>query len=57
MGVVLGWVGAGGLGDKFDSNLKWVQLPQAATYLWAMVALTVVIDRTARRLQLQRRRC
>jgi len=57
IGVVLGWVGAGGLGDKFDSNLKWVQLPQAATYLWAMVALTVVIDRTARRLQLQRRRC
>lgn len=57
MGVVLGWVGAGGLGDKFDSNLKWMELDQAATYLWAMVALTVVIDRTARWLQLRRRRC
>jgi len=57
IGVVLGWVGAGGLGDKFDSNLKWMELHQAATYLWAMVALTVVIDRTARWLQLRRRRC
>lgn len=57
IGVVLGWVGAGGLGDKFDSNLKWMELNQAATYLWAMVALTVVIDRSGRWLQLRRRRC
>ncbi len=57
MGIVLGMVGIGGLGAMFDSNLKFYELSRASTYLWAMVALTVVLDRSSRRLQLHRRRC
>lgn len=57
IGVVLGWVGAGGLGDKFDSNRQWMRLHDASTYLWAMILLTVLIDRTSRWLQLRRLRC
>ena len=57
MGIVLGMVGAGGLGAMFDTNLKFYELSRASTYLWAMVLLTVVLDRTSRRLQLHRRRC
>ncbi|GAB4142033.1 MAG: hypothetical protein Fur0037_09050 [Planctomycetota bacterium] len=56
-GVVLGWVGAGGLGDKFDSNRQWLHLHEASTYLWSMILLTVAIDRLSRRLQLRRIRC
>ncbi len=55
-GVVLGMVGAGGLGDAFHSNLGW-SLERASTFLWAMVALTVLVDRISRWLQLRRNRC
>lgn len=57
LGVALGLVGAGGLGDRFDSNLKFRQFDTASTYLWAMVLLTVAIDRCSRWLQLRRNRC
>ncbi|MBZ0153845.1 MAG: ABC transporter permease, partial [Planctomycetes bacterium] len=57
LGVALGLVGAGGLGDRFDSNLKFRQFDTASTYLWAMVLLTVAIDRASRWLQLRRNRC
>jgi phosphonate transport system permease protein len=57
MGLVLGMIGAGGLGQAFDSNMHFGELHRASTYLWAMVLLTVLIDRSARWLQLRRNRC
>ncbi len=57
IGVVLGMVGAGGLGDKFQSNLLWRDNHRAGTYLLAMVLITVAIDRLSRRLLLQRPKC
>ncbi|MBL9076514.1 MAG: ABC transporter permease subunit [Planctomycetes bacterium] len=57
IGITLGLVGAGGLGDRFDSNLKFREFAVASTYLCAMVLLTVAIDRTSRWLQLRRQRC
>ena len=56
-GVALGIVGAGGLGHMFDFNLDWRQFSAASTYLWAMILLTVLIDRVSRRLQMRRLRC
>jgi phosphonate transport system permease protein len=50
IGIVLGMVGAGGLGDKFHSNLLFRDNHRAGTYLWAMVLITVAIDRLSRRL-------
>ena len=49
MGVVFGIVGLGGLGDRFHSSLSRWNLPRAGTFLVAMVLLTAVIDRLARR--------
>ena len=57
MGIVLGMVGAGGLGEAFDGNVKFDRLERAGTFLWAMVLLTVLVDRVSRRLQLRRNRC
>ena len=57
IGITLGIVGAGGLGDLFQSNLGWRVFDAASTYLWAMVLLTVLIDRTSRRLQIRRLKC
>lgn len=57
MGIVLGMVGAGGLGEAFDGNVKFDRLERACTFLWAMVALTVLVDRVSRWLQLRRNRC
>ncbi|MBK8096399.1 MAG: ABC transporter permease subunit [Planctomycetes bacterium] len=57
IGVVLGTVGAGGLGDKFQSNLLFREFARASTYLWAMVLLTIAIDRLSRRLLLRRLKC
>jgi phosphonate transport system permease protein len=56
-GIALGLVGAGGLGHYFRANLDWRRHDVAATFLLTMVLLTVVIDRTARLLRLDRRRC
>lgn len=57
MGIVLGMVGAGGLGEAFDGNLRFDRIERACTFLWAMVLLTVLIDRCSRWLQLRRNRC
>lgn len=57
IGVVLGWVGAGGLGEAFDNHRQWHELHKAGTFLWAMVLLTVVIDRISRRMLLRRLKC
>ncbi len=57
IGVVLGWVGAGGLGEAFDTHRQWNELHRAGTFLWAMVLLTVLIDRLSRRLLLRRLKC
>ncbi|MGE3173011.1 MAG: PhnE/PtxC family ABC transporter permease [Planctomycetota bacterium] len=57
IGIVLGMVGAGGLGDLFDTNLKFRENHRAGTYLWAMVVLTIAIDRLSRWLQLRRAKC
>ncbi|HEU4420770.1 MAG TPA: ABC transporter permease subunit [Planctomycetota bacterium] len=59
MGIVLGMVGAGGLGEAFDGNLRYGfdRIPRACMFLWAMVALTVLVDRTSRWLQMRRLRC
>jgi phosphonate transport system permease protein len=51
IGVVLGTVGAGGLGDRFKTNLDFRQYPRASTFLWTMVLLTIAIDRLSRRLK------
>lgn len=57
IGTALGMVGAGGLGHLFQINLGWREHARAATFLWAMVLLTVAIDRVSRALQLRRSRC
>lgn len=57
MGIVLGMVGAGGLGEAFDGNLRYFRLERASTFLWMMVLLTVFVDRLSRHLQLRRTRC
>lgn len=57
IGIALGVVGAGGLGDRFKGNLEFRQWAVASTFLWAMVLLTVLTDRVTRRLQRGPRRC
>lgn len=54
MAVVLGIVGAGGLGFEFSFHFEWFMFEKAATYLLMIIALTVLIDRIARKLQLSR---
>lgn len=51
IGVALGVVGAGGLGHAFKFNLDWRQHGAAAAFLWAMILLTVAVDRASRWLQ------
>ena len=57
IGVALGIVGAGGLGDRFESFLLFRHYDAASTYLGAMVLLTVIIDRSSRLLQMRRMKC
>lgn len=52
--VVLGIVGAGGLGFQFSFNFEWFRFEKAATYLLMIIALTVIIDRTSRLLRFSR---
>ncbi|QOG11793.1 PhnE/PtxC family ABC transporter permease [Arcobacter sp. FWKO B] len=54
MAVVLGIVGAGGLGFMFSFNFEWFMFEQASTYLLMIIALTIIIDRISRRLNLSR---
>jgi phosphonate transport system permease protein len=52
--VVLGVVGVGGLGFLFKFNWDWFYYDKAGTYLLMMIALTVIIDRISRALNLSR---
>ncbi|MBN2963306.1 ABC transporter permease subunit [Sulfurospirillum sp. T05] len=54
MAVVLGIVGAGGLGFQFSFHFEWFMFEKAATYLLMIIALTVGIDRLSRALNLSR---
>ncbi len=51
-GVVLGIVGAGGLGDRFHTSISFWSLERASTFALAMVLLTLLLDRGARALRL-----
>lgn len=53
-GVVLGMIGVGGLGFFFNFNFEWFRFERAGTYLIMIIALTVVIDRISRWLNLSR---
>jgi len=44
MAAVLGFVGAGGLGQMLYTSLSWFQTHQAATVLLAMIAIVSVVD-------------
>jgi phosphonate transport system permease protein len=57
LGIVLGMVGLGGLGEAFDGNLRFDRLERASTFLWAMVALTILADRLGRAFAVRRLRC
>jgi phosphonate transport system permease protein len=52
--VVLGLVGVGGLGFYFSFNFEWFRFEKASTYLLMIIALTILIDRLSRWLQLSR---
>jgi phosphonate transport system permease protein len=52
--VVLGMVGAGGLGFYFNFSFEWFRFEEAATYLLIIIALTVIIDRISRALHFSR---
>jgi phosphonate transport system permease protein len=49
MAAVLGFVGAGGLGQMLYFHLSLFQQPQAATVLGAMCVLVIVVDATSNR--------
>ncbi len=51
MGLVLGVLGLGGLGDSFHSSVTYWSLHRASTFLLAMVLLTILIDRLSRALK------
>lgn len=57
LGVVLGIIGIGGLGNDFDSAVQFWRLREAAVFLLAMVALTILLDRTSRILHAHRVAC
>lgn len=44
MAAVLGFVGAGGLGQLLYTSLSWFQLHQAATVLMTMLAIVFLVD-------------
>lgn len=52
--VVMGIVGAGGLGFYFTFNFEWFRFERAGTYLLMIIALTIVIDRISRLLKISR---
>ncbi len=49
-GLIVGIVGVGGLGDGFADSLAFWRLGDVTLHAFAMVVLTVVVDRVARRL-------
>ncbi len=54
--IVLGIVGAGGLGFQFSFEFEFFRFERAATYALVMIALAVALDRLSRRLGLARTR-
>ncbi len=53
-GLIVGIVGAGGLGDAFHDSITFWRLGDASMQALMMIALTVVVDRAARRLGARR---
>jgi phosphonate transport system permease protein len=51
MSAVLGFVGAGGLGQMLYFHLSLFQQAQAATVLLAMLVLVVAVDQLSSRLR------
>jgi phosphonate transport system permease protein len=51
-GLVLGMIGAGGLGDSFHTSVSFWSLERASTFALAMVLLTLLLDRSSRALRL-----
>ncbi len=51
-GVVLGMVGAGGLGDRFHTSVSFWSLERASAFALAMILLTTLADRTSRALKI-----
>ncbi|TAJ22003.1 MAG: ABC transporter permease subunit [Planctomycetota bacterium] len=51
-GVLLGILGLGGIGNSFHTAFVEARMPLAGTYLFAMVLLTVLLDRTSRWLKI-----
>lgn len=49
-GLIVGIVGAGGLGDAFHDSIIYWRLGDASMQALAMIGLTLVVDRVARRL-------
>ena len=47
MAAVLGFVGAGGLGQMLYYELSLLHLPQACTVIVAMLALAALVDATS----------
>ena len=48
-GLIVGIVGAGGLGDAFHSSVTYWRLGDATLQALAMIGLTIAVDRLARR--------
>ncbi|MEM9459165.1 MAG: ABC transporter permease subunit [Myxococcota bacterium] len=48
-GLIVGIVGAGGLGDAFHDSITFWRLGEASMQALAMIGLTLVVDRLARR--------
>ncbi|MEX1363799.1 MAG: ABC transporter permease subunit, partial [Nannocystaceae bacterium] len=55
-GLIVGIVGAGGLGDAFHSSITFWRLGDASMQALTMVALTVLVDRLSRRAGARRAR-
>ncbi len=55
--VVFGIVGVGGLGFFFTFNFEWFRFERAGTYLLMIIALTIIIDRISRMMNLSRVSC
>jgi phosphonate transport system permease protein len=55
-GIVLGFVGAGGLGFAFSMQFEFFRMTVAGAYLLVMVLLALALDRTSRAMGLLRAR-
>jgi len=55
-GLIVGIVGAGGLGDAFHDSITFWRLGDASMQAMMMIALTVAVDRVSRRLGARRAR-